>query len=100
MAPLVLLAAIGVTVIALVMLTRLLIDPASFLLQQRIFLIIMLTGLTVAFIAYTVTITRVLRQIETLRQSGQKTKATAGLVTITIVAIIIVLPVILALFFH
>lgn len=100
LAPLALLAVIGVAVLALVFLIRFLIDPASFFLQQQIFTIVMITGLGVAIIAYTVTITRALRQIETWRQSGQTTKATAGLVALAIVAFIVVLPVILALFFH
>jgi hypothetical protein len=85
---------------ALVALIRLLMDPASFLLQQQLFLIVMITGLAIAIIAYTITITRALRRIETWRRNGQTTKATAGLVVITLVAIVMVLPVILTLFFH
>lgn len=97
---LVLLAVIGVAVMALVLLIRRLIDPASFLLQQQLFLLIMLTGLTAAIIAYTVTIARALKRIETWRRNGQTTKATAGLVVVIIIACVMVLPVILALFFH
>jgi hypothetical protein len=97
---LVLLAVIGVTVMALVLLIRRLIDPASFLLQQQLFLLIMLTGLTAAIIAYTVTIARALKRIETWRRTGQTTKATAGLVVVIIIACVMVIPVILALFFH
>lgn len=85
---------------ALVLLIRRLIDPASFLLQQQLFLLIMLTGLTAAIIAYTVTIARALKRIETWRRNGQTTKATAGLVVVIIIACVMVLPVILALFFH
>jgi hypothetical protein len=98
--PLALLAVIGVAVMALVALIRLLMDPASFLLQQQLFLIVMITGLAVAIIAYTITITRALRRIETWRRNGHTTKATAGLVVVTLVAIVMVLPVILTLFFH
>jgi hypothetical protein len=97
---LVLLAVIGVAVMALVLLIRRLIDPASFLLQQQLFLLIMLTGLTAAIIAYTVTIARALKRIETWRRNGRTTKATAGLVVVIIIACVMVLPVILALFFH
>jgi hypothetical protein len=97
---LVLLAVIGVAVMALVLLIRRLIDPASFLLQQQLFLIVMLAGLTAAIIAYTVTIARALRRIETWRRTGHTTKATAGLVVVIIIACVMVLPVTLALFFH
>ena len=85
---------------ALVLLIQRLIDPASFLLQQQLFLIVMLAGLTAAIIAYTVTIARTLRRIETWRRTGHTTKATAGLVVVIIIACVMVLPVILALFFH
>jgi hypothetical protein len=97
---LVLLAVIGVAVMALVLLIRRLIDPASFLLQQQLFLLVMLGGLTAAIIAYTVTIARALERIETWRRTDHTTKATAGLVVVFIIACVMVLPVILALFFH
>ena len=100
LAPLAWLAIIGVSVMALLALIRHLMDPVNFLLQQQIFLMVMITGLTVAIIAYTVTMTRALRRIETWRRDGHTTKATAGLVVVTAVAIVIVLPVILTLFFH
>lgn len=98
--PLALLAVIGVIVLTLVMLIRFLIDPARFVVQQLSFTIVMFGGLALAIIIYTMTIKRALRQIETWRQSGHTTEANAGLVALTIVAIIIVLPLILALFFH
>jgi hypothetical protein len=98
--PLALLAVIGAVILVLVILIRLLIDPARFLLQQQIFTIVMVSGLAVAIIAYTLIITHLLRQIETWRQSGHTTKATAGLVALSLVALIIVLPLILALFWH
>lgn len=94
------LAVIGVAVMALVVLIRRLMDPASFLLQQELFLIVLITGLTAAIIAYTVIISRALKRIETWRRNGQTTKATAGLVVVIIIACVMVLPVILALFFH
>lgn len=100
LAPLAMLAIIGVAVMALLALIKHLMDPASFLLQQQIFLIVMITGLAFAIIAYTVTITRALKRIEMWRRDGHTTKATAGLVVVTAVAIVIVLPLILALFFH
>lgn len=95
------LAVIGVAVLVLIMLTRFLIDPAEFfLVQQLIFAIIMIGGLALATITYIVTIKHALRHIETWRQSGHTTKVTVGLLALTIVTIITVLPVILALFFQ
>ncbi len=100
LAPLFWLAIIGGAEVALLSLIRQSMNPSSFLLQQQIFLMVMISGLTAAIIAYTITMTRALRRIEMWRRDGHTTKATAGLVVVTAVAIIIVLPVILALFFH
>jgi hypothetical protein len=94
-----LLAVIGVAVIVLIMLTRMLIDPARFfVVQQLIFAIVMIAGLALAIYTFIVTVKHALRRIETWRQSGHTTKVTAGLVALTLVAIIIVLPILLALF--
>jgi hypothetical protein len=85
----------------LIMLTRMLIDPARFfVVQQLIFAIVMIAGLALATFTYVVTVKHMLRQIETWRQSGHTAKVTAGLVALTIVAIIIILPILLALFFQ
>ena len=100
LAPLILLAITGIAIMTFVALIRHLIGPASFLLQQQLFLIVMTTGLAAAIIGYTIAITRALERIETWRRNGYTTKATAGLVVVTVVAVIIVLPVILTLFFH
>lgn len=96
-----LLAVIGVAVIVLIILTRMLIDPSRFfVVQQLIFAIVMIAGLALAIFTSIVTVKHALRRIETWRQSGHTTKVTAGLVALTLVAIIIVLPILLALFFQ
>jgi len=94
------LAVTGAVVLVLVTLVRRLIDPASFLLEQRIFIIVMIAGLAIAIIAYTIAVIFALKKIGTLRKSGHIAQANAGLITLTIVASLMILPVILALFFH
>jgi magnesium-transporting ATPase (P-type) len=100
LAPLYLLAIIGAIVIALVMLIRHLIDPTHFLLQQELFTTVMITGLAVAIIVYSIAVRYALKKIEAWRQSGHTTQANAGLIALTTVASMMILPVILALFFH
>lgn len=100
LAPLYLLAIIGAIVLALVMLIRHLIDPTHFLLQQQLFRTVMITGLAVAIIVYSIAVIYAFKKIEAWRQSGHTTQANAGLIALTIDASIMILPVILALFFH
>jgi hypothetical protein len=100
LAPLAMLVVTGAVVLVLVALVRHLIDPASFLLEQRIFIIVMIAGLAIAIIAYTITVIYALKKIEEWRKSGHIAQANAGLITLTIVASLMILPVILALFFH
>ncbi len=101
LAPLAYLAVIGATVLLLIMLIHFLIDPVTFfLVQQWSFAVVMVAGLALAIFMYIQTIKHAFRQIETWRQDGQTTKVLAGQVTLTLVAIIITLPVLLTLFFH
>jgi len=100
LAPLYLLAIIGAILFALVLLIRHLIDPTHFLLQQELFTTVMFTGLAIAIIVYTIAVIYAFKKIESKRQSGQTTQANAGLLALTIVASMMILPVILALFFH
>ena len=100
LAPLVFLAIIGAIVIALIILIRHLMDSNSFLLQQKIFIIIMIIGMAIAIIGYSISVIYALRKIGMLRRSGHTRQANAGLIALTIVATIMILPVILALFFH
>ena len=100
LAPLAVVAVTGAVVLGLVILVRHLVDPASFLLEQGIFIIVMITGLITAIIAYTKAVIFALKKIETGRKSGHIAQVNAGLITLTIVASLMMLPVILALFFH
>jgi H+/Cl- antiporter ClcA len=56
LSPLYLLAIIGALVFALVVLIRHLIDPTNFLLQQQLFTIVMIIGLAIVIIVYTIAV--------------------------------------------
>ena len=100
LAPLYLLAMIGGIVLALVMLSRYLISPSNYLLQQTIFILIMSSGVIIAIIVYVISVRHALRNVGMLRQNGYIRLANIGLIVLAIVASILILPVILALFFH
>jgi hypothetical protein len=100
LAPLYLLAIIGAIVIALVMLNRDLINPSNFLLQQKIFILIIILGVISAIIVYAISVRNALKKIGMLRKNGHKRQSNVGLLVLAIVASIMILPVILALFFH
>ena len=98
--PLASLAVIGVVVLALVVVIRSVVVPTSFIVEDLLLAIVMIAGLVFAVLAFILTIKRALRQIESWRQNGHATRATAGLVALAVVAIIIVLPEVIVLFFH
>lgn len=100
LAPIYLLVIIGAIVFALIMLDRHFIDLSNFMLQQYIFVGIMIIGMTIAIVVYSFAVKRALRQIGVWRQNGHSTQANVGLLLLTLVASLMVLPVILALFFH
>ena len=100
LAPLYLLAMIGGIVLALVMLSRYLISPSNYLLQQTIFILIMSSGVIIAIIVYIISVRHALKYVGMLRQNGYIRLANIGLIVLAIVASILILPVILALFFH
>jgi len=100
LAPLYLLAIIGGIVLALVMLSRYLISPSNYLLQQTIFILIMSSGVIIAIIVYIISVRHALKYVGMLRQNGYTRQANVGLIALAIVASILILPVILALFFH
>ena len=100
LAPLYLLAIIGAGVIALVILSRQLIGPTNFLLQQKFFIIILIMGMIVALIVYAISVRHALIEIGKLRHHGETRQANIGLIALGIVASMMILPIILALFFH
>ena len=98
--PLYLLAIIRAIVFALIMLDRHFIDLTNFMLQQYIFIIILVFGMLVAIIVYSLSAIHALRKIGSWQQNSHTKQANIGLLILTIVASFMVLPILLALFFH
>ena len=100
LAPLYLLIIIGAIVLGLIMFDRHSILLTNFVLQQAIFIVILIVGMTAAIIFYALSVKRALRNIGLWRQNGQIKQANFGLLVLAIVGSIMILPIILALFFH
>jgi len=100
LAPLYLLLIIGVLIFSFVMLDRHFILLTHFVLQQGIFIAILIIGMAVAIIAYALSVRHVHRTIHTWRQNGLKRQAAIGQLLLVLVASIMILPIILALFLH
>jgi len=100
LAPLYLLIIIGAIVPGLIMLDRNFILLRNYVLQQIILIAILIVGMTAAIIVYSLTVMHVLRKIGMWRQNGHIKQANEGLLVLAIVASIMILPMILALFFH
>jgi hypothetical protein len=100
LAPLYFLIIIGAIVLALIWLDRHFISVTNFILQQNIFIGIMIVGMIVAIIVYSLSVNHALKVISIWRQNSHIKQANAGLLVLALVATILVLPIILALFFH
>ncbi len=86
--------------LGLIMLHRHSILLTNFVLQQTIFIAILIVGMAAAIIFYALSVKRALRNIGMWRQNGQIKQANEGLLVLAIVASIMILPIILALFLH
>jgi len=100
LAPLYLLVLVGAIVFVLILLDRHFISLTNFVLQQYIFIAIMIMGMAVAIIVYTLSINHAFRKIGMWRQNSHAKQANLGLLVLAIVASIMILPIILALFIH
>ena len=100
LAPLYLLIIIGVLIFALIMLGRHFILVTNFVLQQEIFIAILSIGIACAITAYTLSVKHAQRKIGIWRQNGQRRQAIIGQLLLVIVATLMILPIILALFIH
>ena len=100
LAPLYLLIIIGAIVPGLIMLDRNFILLRNYVLQQIILIAILIVGMTAAIIVYSLAVKQALRKIGMRRQNGQIKQANFGLLVLAIVGSIMILPIILALFFH
>jgi hypothetical protein len=100
LAPLYLLAIIGAIVLALVMLVRYFISVTHFILQQNMFIVTMIVGMGAAIFVFTLSVVYALRKIGMLLQEGYTKQASVGLLVLAFVACMMILPILLALFFH
>ena len=97
------LAWLGVTVVAVLVLTiliRNLTSSASFIIQQQINVISVIVGLVLVAIVYTIGIIRMLRKIREWERQGKTALATGALWSLGITALIIALPVVLVFLIH
>ena len=100
LAPLYFVVIIGAIVFALIMLDRHFIGLTNFMLQQYIFIGILIIGMIVAIIVYSVSVMNAQRKIGMLRQNGQRRQANLGQLLLVIVGCMMILPIILAVFIH
>jgi hypothetical protein len=95
--PLVLLAAVVGISILLTALARQMFAGSGFFAQQQAALIVLIAGLILAIAVFVVAIWRVLRRVAAWQQSGAMAMANATLWVLGATALIVVLPVLLAL---
>src|SRR5215471_15601709 len=82
LAPLYLLIVIGAIVFALIMLDRHFIGLTNFVLQQYIFIVKLIIGLTVAIIVYSLSVMHALRKIGIWEQNSRTKQANVGLLVL------------------
>ena len=94
--PLGLLAGIVLITLLVTALVRQLVAGSGFFVQQQTALIALIVGLVLAIVVFTVASWRVLRHVKIWQREGTTTQANAALWALTATALIIVLPVLLA----
>ena len=97
--PLGLLALIIVIALALAGLSRQLFAASGFFAQQQAAVIILIAGLVLALVAYAVAIVLIMRRIADWQQNGAAVQARAALWALGITALIVILPLLLAILF-
>jgi uncharacterized membrane protein YidH (DUF202 family) len=95
--PLGLLAGIVAITLLVTALARQLVAGSGFFMQQQTALIALTVGLVLAIVVYAVASWRVLRRVKIWQRDGTTTQANAAVWALTATALIIVLPVLLAL---
>jgi hypothetical protein len=95
--PLVLLLIVAAVTVLLTALARQLFASSGFFAQQQVSLIVLVVGLCLALMVYIVALVRTLRKITSWRRSSLITQARAALIALGITALVVLLPVILAL---
>ncbi len=94
--PLILLIGLSLLTFALVIAVRQSLSPADFLTQQRVDLIMLVSGILLALIVYSVAIRLTLRRVSVWQQQGLTQQARIVLWELAGTALFIVLPLILA----
>jgi uncharacterized membrane protein YidH (DUF202 family) len=94
--PLGLLAGIVLITLLVTALVRQLVSGSGFFVQQQTAMIALIVGLILAIVVFAVASWRVLRRVKIWQRDGTTTQANAALWTLTATALIIVLPVLLA----
>ncbi len=94
--PLGLLAGIVLITLLVTALVRQLVAGSGFFVQQQTALIALIVGLILAIVVFAVASWRVLRHVKIWQRDGTTTQANAALWALTATALIIVLPVLLA----
>jgi hypothetical protein len=100
LSPLILLAAIVIATLLLIAFLRPLVIPDGFFVEERITVGIAVVGLALAIIVYTTGIVRALRHIKVWHHNGDSVAVIGGLGVLSVTAIVVALPVLLALFMH
>jgi len=95
--PLGLLAGIVAITLLVTTLVRQLVAGSGFLVQQQSALIALIVGLILAIVVFALASWRILRYVKIWQRDGTTTQANAALWALTATALIIVLPVLLAL---
>jgi fumarate reductase subunit D len=94
--PLALLLVVIILALTLNMLIRALDVSEGFFVQQEVAIITLLIGLVVAIVVYTIAIRRTLKRIERWQQAGAVRHARFALWSLGITALVVALPVVLA----
>ena len=98
--PLLLLAGIGAGTLGLITLVRAWTAGDAFFVQQLYLLLVVSMGLILAVVIYTITIIRTLRKIRAWHKLNQTKKAHAATWGLGFTALMVSLPLLLALFLH
>jgi len=94
--PLGLLLLIGAVTVLLTALVRQLVASSGFFAQQQASVIVLIAGLVVALVVYVIAIVRTMRNITSWQLNGADGQARAALLALGCTALIVLLPVVLA----
>ncbi len=90
-----LLLVVAITVL-LTALARQLVASSGFFVQQQASVIVLIAGLVVALVVYIIAVVRTLRSVTTWQRSGAHGQARAALLALGCTALVVLLPVVLA----